>query len=138
MNRISFRNTSDAPEGPGLYEVYTKSGVALKVGIAANLRRRLIQHANSLQSRLRLVDGGNWATPAHVRSKQSILAKHLYFDRTLGGEYDLTTEEGRRSFLANECIVKYLSTATRDAARELERKLEAKATYRYLGRARVK
>jgi hypothetical protein len=138
MKRISFENLSGVPESPGLYEIHTKSGKPLKVGIATNLRRRLMQHAKSRQSRLRLADGGSWDVPEHVQSKQSILAKHLYFDRTITSDYDLRTEEGRRNFLINECAVAYVGTSDRMAARELERKLEANRSYRYLGRARIR
>ena len=134
METTSFANLNVVPERPGVYEIHTKSGIALKVGIAADLRRRLRQHGRSRQSRLRLIDGGTWDVPADVQSTQSILAKHLFFDRSLTADYDLQTEQGRQNFLVNECIVKYTTTADRAAAREIERRLElGGGGFRYLG-----
>lgn len=127
------------PKGqPGLYEIWTLSGVPLKVGIAGDLRKRLRNHRASRQNRLRLKNGGSWSRPEDVESKQSILAKHLYFDRALTHGYDLTCEAGRRAFLDDCCEVRILATISRDEARELEKQLEASGLFRYTGRVRTR
>ena len=108
----------------------------LKVGIASNLLRRLQQHARSSQSRLKSSTGAekaSWQFPSEVASKSSILAKHLYFDRSITKNYDLCTEEGRRNFLENECEVRFNETNTREEARRCEQELEATKQYRYVG-----
>lgn len=134
MKMTSFVNLGSVPECPGLYEIHTNGGRALKVGIAGNLRLRLSNHFRSRQSRLKLVEGGSWRNPDDVRSKQSILAKHLFFDGSITSKYDLKTEEGRRSFLEHECVVRYVCTADRNAARTLEQRRERSRKYRYCGR----
>lgn len=133
---LRFSEISTLPAAPGVYEIWASSRVALKVGIAANLRQRLKAHAASRQSRLTLRPGGRWTDPRDVRSNKSILAKHLYFDREITHEFDLATESGRRDFLAARCIIRYRTTASRDAARAIEVKLEATGRYRYHGLVR--
>ena len=121
---------------PGLYEI-RMGEVLLKVGIASNLQRRLRQHARSSQKRLKSLVGsktGKRRLPSEVASKGSILAKHLYFDRSVTRNYDLRTEDGRRSFLENQCQVRFQETGTRDEAKRRERNLEATKKYRYVGR----
>ncbi len=121
------------PALPGLYEIYTDDGEALKVGIGVNLRKRLIQHRRSRQSRLILRAGGDWSNPADVRSTQSILAKHLYFAGSIDG-HELTTEAGRQRFLEEHCCIRFRVTASREEARALERVLEAGGTFPFHGR----
>lgn len=121
------------PALPGLYEIYKDDGEALKVGIGINLRKRLIQHRRSRQSRLILKAGGDWNNPADVRSAQSILAKHLYFAGCIDG-YDLRTEAGRQAFLQGRCYIRFRVTASREEARLLERALEAGGAFPFQGR----
>jgi hypothetical protein len=125
-------------DGPGIYQIWTKSGKALKVGIAANLRKRLRKHLASRDSGLKLIAGGNAYNPNDWVSKASILAKHLYFDRNLITECDLTTEKGRRRFLEDECKITYLSTRSREEARQMEDVLEKTGRFRYLGQVKVR
>ena len=127
------------PKGqPGLYEIWTLSGTPLKVGIAADLRQRLCDHRASRQKRLQLNNGGSWSRPEDVKSKQSILAKHLYFDQEITGDYDLASEAGRRAFLEDCCEVRVHPTATCEEARELEKQREATGLFRYRGRVRAR
>jgi len=123
---------------PGLYEIWTLLGVPLKVGIALDLRLRLRQHRSSRKNSLRLKSGGSWSRPRDVDSKQSILAKHLYFDRELTHDYDLSSEAGRRGFLEDCCEVRIRPTATREEARELEKQREATGLFRYTGRVKAR
>lgn len=90
---------SNVSTNPGIYEIYTNDGMALKVGIAANLKKRLLQHANSRQKSLKFSIEAENVMPSDVDSKQSILAKHLYFDSSISPKYNLTSEIGRQSFL---------------------------------------
>jgi hypothetical protein len=69
-------------------------------------------------------------------SKRSILAKHLFFDASLTGDFDLTSEEGRVAFLRERCYLKVQVTSSREAAREIERQREQQGSYRYLGKVR--
>ena len=138
VRTTTFAQVATLPAGPGVYEIHTRRGVALKVGIAGNLRRRLYQHGRSRQNRLLLCAGGSWKNPAHVTSKQSILAKHLFFDGSLTRKYDLRTETGRQAFVERECIIRFVSTLSRDAARIVEVKRERTGKYRYLGKTRVR
>lgn len=123
---------------PSLYEIWTLTGVPLKVGIAQDLRRRLGDHRASRQKCLQLKSGGSWSRPGDVVSRQSILAKHLYFDREITRDYDLTTETGRRGFLEDCCEVRIHPTATREEARELEKQREATGLFRYTRRVRAR
>src|SRR5262245_6793387 len=116
---------------PGLYEVL-RGRIRLKVGISGDLGKRLTQHAKSLQRKLKSVHPEPWVDPSHVRSNGSILAKHLYFDKTIAfRDYDLRTEAGRRAFLECECRVRFVTTRDRQDARKLERALEATKIYLY-------
>ena len=125
---------------PGVYEIHTLAGVALKVGIARDLRSRLRGHRASRQSGLRGLSADPLAVPSpeHVTSKSSILAKHLFFDLAIAPGYDLRTEAGRRSFLAEKCRVYVEYCVTREAARAIERDREASGPYRYVGRVQVR
>lgn len=136
--RIAFRDidTLDTKR-PGVYEVHTRSGAAA-VGIAADLKKRLRQHRASRDSALKLKSEGDRKNPNDVLSKQSILAKHLYYDSEIAPAFDLTTELGRQRFLQTECVVHYEYTATRDAAREFEKRREASGRFRYVGRVRAR
>ena len=136
--RIKFGDIdSTVPTSPGIYEIHTNNDVPLKVGISANLQRRLLQHRESRQKYLNLRLGGTWSNPDHVISKRSILAKHLYFEETRG-DYDLKTENGRREFLSKECYILFRVTKSRTDARELEKLLERKGRFRYAGRVIVR
>jgi hypothetical protein len=135
MKRIRFNEIDEkAPEQPGIYEIHTNDGTALKVGIGKNLRKRLIQHRDSRQSRLKLIPGGNWSNPSDVVSKGSILAKHLFFDEIITKNFNLKTENGRKEFLMKDCYILFEITATREEAWLQEQTLEDPALYRYVGR----
>lgn len=123
---------SSAPAGPGLYEIATNEGELLKVGISGNLQKRLVQHRQSKQSRLKLKEGGDWSKPSDVTSKQSILAKHLYFYAQANG-YDLKTENGRQEYLEHCCHVLITPTLTREDARTMERLKEQSGVYKFVG-----
>lgn len=134
--RIRFSEIRDfIPTTPGIYEIYTDSGEALKVGISANLCKRLCRHAASLDRGLIFDAECNIddAIPADVTSKRSILTKHLYFDRSLTDKYDLKTQQGRRGFLLSCCYIQFEETPTRESARAKERELEQSGKYRYKG-----
>jgi hypothetical protein len=131
--RIRFSEIETAvPSTPGLYEIVTDEGELLKVGISGNLRRRLVQHRQSKQSRLKLKSGGSWSNPNDVMSKQSILAKHLFF-YSQGLGYDLKSEAGRQAFLEQRCHVLVKVTSTREEARKLEKQMERSGAYRFVG-----
>lgn len=137
MKKFRFSEIKTNVElSPGLYEISTNGGVPLKVGIAKELRKRLLAHGASKQSRLKLKDDSLGYVLNNVESKQSILAKHLYFDSSITRKYDLTTESGRASWLEDECHVIIRYTQSREEARELEREKEASGMYRYVGRVR--
>lgn len=119
---------------PGIYEIYTFQGVPLKVGIAKNLKRRLLAHGESKQAYLKKNTEGRVNNPSDLTSKRSILAKHLYFDSSITVEYDLKTEQGRKSFLENNCYIKIEITKTRELAREIEKVRESIGKFRYVGR----
>ena len=122
------------PQAPGLYEIYTQDGIALKVGISINLRKRLGQHFASRQNALKLREGGRWENPQDVISKSSILAKHLYFwTPALMRGYDLKAEAGRNRFLAEQCVIRFRVTQTRAEARALEKVLEQDGSFRFVG-----
>jgi len=135
MKRIKFSEIkSNVESRPGLYEMYTNDGTPLKVGIAKELRKRLLAHSASKQSRLKLKVEELGYVLGNVESKQSILAKHLYFDSSITQKYDLKTEYGRVGWLENECHIIIRYTNSRDEARELEKVQEASGVYRYVGR----
>ena len=118
---------------PGYYEIHTNNDVPLKVGIGANLRRRLMQHRESRQKYLKLKPDGSWSNPGDVISKRSILAKHLYFAEPKKN-YDLKTENGRREFLLKECYILFRITISKAEARELEKASEREGRFQYMGR----
>jgi hypothetical protein len=89
--RIRFDKAKGACRYRNL-SIHTNDGCALKVGIGMNLRERLSQHRDSLDSRLRLKPGGTRDNPDDVESKGSILAKHLYYDSSVTSGYDLKSE----------------------------------------------
>lgn len=120
------------PVAPGLYEIVTDEGRLLKVGISGNLSKRLIQHRQSKQSRLKLKEGGDWSSPSDAMSKQSILAKHLFFFSQDTG-FDLKNEAGRQAFLEQRCHVVVTVTSTREEAREMELLKERSGAYQFVG-----
>ncbi|MDO8962080.1 MAG: hypothetical protein Q7V02_08260 [Methylophilus sp.] len=126
---------SKVTDAPGLYEIYTNSGVALKVGISSNLRKRLIQHSESKQHYL-FCPSGDWSVPKNVTSKRSILAKHLYFLSAHG--YDLKLESERQRFLKKECYILLRPTKTQAEARELEKVQESTDKFWFVGSAMVR
>jgi hypothetical protein len=71
-------------------------------------------------------------------SKQSILAKHLFFHSRVTG-YDLKTEAGRHAFLEKQChvLVTVILTLTREDAREMERLKEQRGAYQFVGVAKT-
>jgi len=120
---------------PGYYEIWTLKGVLLKVGVAADLCKRLTQHGESLQRGLKGFNGKtSWVNPSKVRSKRSILAKHLYFDSSIAPGYDLRREADRQKFLEQDCRICFKPMVSRAAAREYERERERTACIRYVGR----
>ena len=127
-----------APSCSGIYELFTDDGIPLKVGISTNLKRRLLQHRNSKQNKLKLNPGGNRSNPDDVVSKGSILAKHLYYDSSITSEYNLETEQGRREFLEHKCYILLESTETKEVARKKEQVLEDSRIYRYVGKVVLK
>jgi len=126
------------PAKSGIYEIHTDEGIPLKIGIGKDIRKRLLQHRASKQQRLRLKVRGNRENPNDVESKQSILAKHLYYDRSIATNYDLTTEEGRQAFLLDKCHIVFEITSTRAYAQELELALEHPKNFRYVGRVLIR
>jgi hypothetical protein len=137
--RIKFADIATAvPDGPGIYQIWHYGSDLLKVGIGTNLRKRLQKHRASRDSALKLKPGGTPGNPDDLVSKGSILAKHLYFDQGLVKKYDLTTEDGRRRFLEDECEITIYRTESKEKARELEKALEASGKVRYQGKVRVR
>src|SRR5687768_9128658 len=125
---------SKVPEKPRVYEIHTDAGVALKVGIGSNLRKRLLQHRASLQSCLPLKKGrGDRSDPNQVQSKRSILAKHLYYDTSIAPGIDLRLESERRLFLEEKCHIIFTVAESIEQAREWERQREGSGAYRYTG-----
>jgi hypothetical protein len=126
------------PGQPGLYEIQTLSGTRLKVGIAGDVAKRLSDHRASRDSGLKLTPGGDRSNPSDVRSKKSILAKHLYYDETIAPDYDLKSENGRRRFLEESCRIFVEPTKSRTEAGLLEKLREATGDFRYVGIVRVR
>jgi len=118
----------------GVYEIHTVRGVALKVGISTNLRRRLRHHGESLQSGLTFKAAKSAPHPREVTSHRSILAKHLYFDRSIAPRYDLRSEAGRQEFLEKNCRIRIKFTSSGAAARRIEKQQERSGRFRYRGR----
>jgi len=137
--RIRFSEIErSVPVRPGIYEIHTDNGLPLKVGVGGDIRKRLLQHRESRQDRLKLREGGDRSNPNDVSSKQSILAKHLYYDRSVTTEYDLTSEFGRRAFLLEKCYITFDVTATRADALKLEKERERLGCFRYVGRVVIR
>jgi len=122
----------------GLYMIYLRDATPLKVGIAGDLRRRLMHHRRSPDSGLRLKPGGDRSRPEDVECKRSILGKHLYYDEEIAPGYDLKTQAGRQAFLRENCTLRVLLTQTRAEARELEKQWEATGQFRYVGLVRIR
>jgi len=134
MKKIKFSEIkTKVPAEPGIYEIYTKDKTRLKVGIGINLRHRLLQHASSKQRCLKLKPGGNIEDPKDIRSKQSILAKHLYYDKSIAKDFDLTTEQGRQQFLCERCFIIFETMKSKDDAHKKEQLYESERKYRYYG-----
>lgn len=133
---IDFDKLANALDGPGIYEIWLRPNIALKVGIASSLRKRLTIHMQSLQRRLKLKRNGHWSRPDDVLSKGSILAKHLYFDGEIAPNLNLKSEGDRQVFLRKRCEIRYRETGTREAARKIEITLEQSGAYRYVDRVR--
>lgn len=121
---------------PGIYQIYTDSGTPVKVGISADIHRRLKEHRSSADRYLVWKEGASRDDPANVTSKRSILAKHLYFDTSITDEFDLRTEAGRRQFLSERCHVKFKTTESKNEARALEIPREHSGVFRYTGAPR--
>jgi hypothetical protein len=137
--RINFSEINEkVPASPGFYEIYRNDDLLLKVGIGVNIRSRLLQHRASLQSCLVLKPNGNWLNPNDVVSKKSILAKHLYFDQTITKNYDLTTQDGRRNFLINDCYIIFKETEKIEEARILEQSRENEGNILYVGDVQIR
>lgn len=134
--RVAFAAVAQVDARPGVYEIHTKNGMPLKVGISINIQERLTQHAHSYQSCLRLKPRGNWRNPRDVRSNGSILAKHLYFDRSLSAKYDFRFEHDRRHFLNNECDLFIRFTRGIVSAKRIEEEREQSGIFRYVGLAK--
>src|SRR5208283_3689809 len=135
IRKIRFSDIeSIVPAQAGIYEIHTFTGIPLKVGISANLRKRLIQHRASRQSALKLKAGGQRCNPSDVQSKSSILAKHLYYDTSLIADHDLQSEAGRRTFLEEKCYFVFELTGNRAKARDLEKMRERQLQFRYVGK----
>jgi len=123
-------------EKPGIYDIRVIDGPWLKVGISINLQSRIKDHFASRQSGLVPKPGRNRANPRNVISKKSVLAKHLYYDSRIAPDYDLRTEYGRRTFLANECEFRVQTITDSKALKLLEKKREETGKYRYVGLVR--
>lgn len=123
---------------PGLYEIFTLSGIALKVGISVDLLGRLKDHRASRDSGLKLKPGGSWDCPTDVKSKKSVLAHHLFFDYAITDSYDLRTESDRREFLKQECVVSVMFTDTKADAKKVEKEREASGEFLYVGNVIVR
>jgi len=75
-----------------------------------------------------------WTHPDQVKSKRSILTKHLYFDELIAPELNLRTEPDRKRFLLERCQVRWQIHPNRESARAIEVAMEKKGGYRYQGR----
>jgi hypothetical protein len=134
---LRFDQCEALPHGSGVYEIRCGAEL-LKVGIAGDLHKRLRAHARSAQRRLLSKDTPPWPDPSGVKSSQSILAKHLYFDRSLAPAHDLRVEADRLRFLNEKCQFRYRTTETREEARTIEVELEKSGAYRYVGPVRIR
>jgi excinuclease UvrABC nuclease subunit len=139
-SETKFSDLNPVKHSPGIYQISTNSGMLLKIGISKDIRNRLYQHGISKQSRLKTIDIAFPVEPSNVKSQQSILAKHLFFDRRMAFAYnlDLKTEAGRTEFLADHCVIEFFHTSTREEALELEKKIEKENNHRYIGKVTLK
>lgn len=137
VKQFCFEQLDEISSDSGLYQIFTFEGVPLKVGIAKNLRKRLKQHFQSKQSRLKVMTEGEVSEPSHLQSKQSILAKHLYFDTALTKAFNLKSEQGRHDFLKQETYLLITVTSNIEEARRLEKIAESSDMWRYKGRVKI-
>lgn len=136
--KIKFSEIDDkVNDSSGVYEIFTNQGIPLKVGISKNLKKRLQQHRNSRQKYLKIKNHDLPASPSNIVSKQSILTKHLYFDKSITANYDLSKEIDRQNFLENECYIIITDTNSREEARSIEKEKE-KMNFRYVGRIEIR
>lgn len=133
MPKIGFHEIEALERRPGIYEIYTNSGIPLKVGISKDIRKRLLQHRASRQNALRLRPGGDRRNPNNVESKQSVLAKHLYYDESLTQDFDLKLEQGRREFLISKCHILFEYALNKEEVRRIELHKEHQVNWRYIG-----
>jgi len=135
---MRFKNVPQSLRGrPGVYEIRFDPVTLLKVGMSGDLYRRLSDHARSAQLGLK-GPPEPWKSPRDVQSKRSILAKHLYFDRSIATDLNLRTEQDRRTFLEGRCSVRYQVLPTTGAARALEQEMEKAGGHRYLRDVRIR
>lgn len=80
---------------------------------------------------------GEVSEPSHLQAKQSILAKHLYFDTALTNAFNLKSEQGRQDFLKDETYLLITATSNIDEARRLEKIAESSDMWRYKGRVKT-
>ncbi len=138
MQKIKFSEIVNLNNNkPGIYEIYTNNHIPLKVGISTNIKRRLRQHKNSMQIYLEILKTNLPISPENIRSNQSILAKHLYFDTKIAPNLDLSKENDRQKFLEENCYVKFKYTETKEDARKIEIEKE-KLDFRYIGRVKIR
>lgn len=121
----------------GVYEIFTNEGIPLKVGISNNLKKRLKQHRNSKQKYLKIRNHNLPVLPSNIVSKQSILTKHLYFDKSITVKYDLSKEIDRKNFLENECYIIITDANSREEARNIEIEKE-QMNFRYVGKVEIR
>lgn len=132
--KFSFADVAEISTACGIYEIHTHERLALKVGIGSNLKHRLARQKVSLDSGLRLMAGGDRENPSDVRSKSSVLAKHLFYDNSLTSDYDLRTQAGRQAFLLERCYFLVEYTSVIETARAAEKVRELSGKFRYVGR----
>jgi len=136
MQKIKFSEITNLDnKKPGIYEIYTNEHIPLKVGISTNIKRRLREHKNSKQKYLKIKNHNLSISPNNIKSNQSILAKHLYFDTKIAPSFDLTKEEDRKIFLEEHCYIKFKYTTTKQDARKIEIEKE-KEDFRYIGKVK--
>ena len=137
-NKIKFSEIEDKVSTSfGVYEIFTNENIALKIGISNNLTRRLKQHRNSKQIYLQIINKELPITPSNINSQQSILAKHLYFDKSINKNYNLSKEIERQNFLENECYIIITNTNSREEARSIEI-IQEQMYFRYVGIVQIR
>jgi len=136
MQKIKFSEIKNLDnKKSGIYEIYTNEHIPLKVGISTNIKRRLREHKNSKQKYLKIKNHNLPISPNNIKSNQSILAKHLYFDSKIAPNFDLTKEKDRQIFLEEQCYIKFKYTTTKLTARKIEIEKE-KEDFRYIGKVK--